>query len=150
MFPLFSKKLLVLWLSYSYSMFWIWWFVNVKAMWIVSFSQSDDNKEWVSSTCNYGEKFIASIRRGNVHAVQFHPEKSGGKFYLPYQSSSFFGFFFFDIMYKTLNHGGHHLHWNFCSSLACNWTLVRVRNKFMGSTLHCFEIWSNTLTSDFV
>ncbi|XVF60342.1 hypothetical protein PTKIN_Ptkin08bG0037400 [Pterospermum kingtungense] len=38
---------------------------------------SDDNKEWVSSTCNYGDDFIASIRRGNVHAVQFHPEKSG-------------------------------------------------------------------------
>ncbi|GLU23732.1 hypothetical protein SLE2022_397150 [Rubroshorea leprosula] len=38
---------------------------------------SNDNKEWVSSTCNYGDKFIASIRRGNVHAVQFHPEKSG-------------------------------------------------------------------------
>ncbi|XP_052207041.1 LOW QUALITY PROTEIN: imidazole glycerol phosphate synthase hisHF, chloroplastic [Diospyros lotus] len=38
---------------------------------------SDDNKEWVSSTCNYGDNFIASVRRGNVHAVQFHPEKSG-------------------------------------------------------------------------
>ncbi|CAA0828607.1 Imidazole glycerol phosphate synthase hisHF-chloroplastic [Striga hermonthica] len=38
---------------------------------------SDDNKEWISSTCNYGDEFIASIRRGNVHAVQFHPEKSG-------------------------------------------------------------------------
>ncbi|XP_022739464.1 imidazole glycerol phosphate synthase hisHF, chloroplastic-like isoform X4 [Durio zibethinus] len=38
---------------------------------------SDDNKEWVSSTCNYGDDFIASIRRGNAHAVQFHPEKSG-------------------------------------------------------------------------
>ncbi|KAK1581548.1 hypothetical protein Q3G72_006934 [Acer saccharum] len=38
---------------------------------------SNDNKEWVSSTCNYGDNFIASIRRGNVHAVQFHPEKSG-------------------------------------------------------------------------
>ncbi|XVE62836.1 hypothetical protein DITRI_Ditri06bG0152100 [Diplodiscus trichospermus] len=38
---------------------------------------SDDNKEWVSSTCNYGDDFIASIKRGNVHAVQFHPEKSG-------------------------------------------------------------------------
>ncbi|XP_068652400.1 imidazole glycerol phosphate synthase hisHF, chloroplastic isoform X2 [Aristolochia californica] len=35
------------------------------------------NKEWISSTCNYGEEFISSIRRGNVHAVQFHPEKSG-------------------------------------------------------------------------
>ncbi|KAL3508466.1 hypothetical protein ACH5RR_027867 [Cinchona calisaya] len=38
---------------------------------------SDDNKEWISSTCNYGENFIASVKRGNVHAVQFHPEKSG-------------------------------------------------------------------------
>ncbi|XP_040987930.1 imidazole glycerol phosphate synthase hisHF, chloroplastic isoform X4 [Juglans microcarpa x Juglans regia] len=38
---------------------------------------SDVNKEWVSSTCNYGVDFIASVRRGNVHAVQFHPEKSG-------------------------------------------------------------------------
>ncbi|KAL1537782.1 Imidazole glycerol phosphate synthase hisHF, chloroplastic [Salvia divinorum] len=38
---------------------------------------SDDNKEWISSTCNYDSDFIASIRRGNVHAVQFHPEKSG-------------------------------------------------------------------------
>ncbi|KAL5990445.1 Imidazole glycerol phosphate synthase hisHF, chloroplastic [Asimina triloba] len=38
---------------------------------------SEANKEWISSTCNYGEDFIASIQRGNVHAVQFHPEKSG-------------------------------------------------------------------------
>ncbi|XP_027169968.1 imidazole glycerol phosphate synthase hisHF, chloroplastic [Coffea eugenioides] len=38
---------------------------------------SDDNKDWISSTCNYGDKFIASVKRGNVHAVQFHPEKSG-------------------------------------------------------------------------
>ncbi|XP_019193782.1 PREDICTED: imidazole glycerol phosphate synthase hisHF, chloroplastic-like [Ipomoea nil] len=38
---------------------------------------SDDNQDWVSSTCNYGDNFIASIRKGNVHAVQFHPEKSG-------------------------------------------------------------------------
>ncbi|XP_059659971.1 imidazole glycerol phosphate synthase hisHF, chloroplastic-like [Cornus florida] len=38
---------------------------------------SDNNKEWVSSTCNYGDNFIASVRKGNVHAVQFHPEKSG-------------------------------------------------------------------------
>eukprot|EP00256_Glycine_max_P070634 XP_025985229.1 imidazole glycerol phosphate synthase hisHF, chloroplastic [Glycine max] len=49
---------------------------------------SDDNNEWISSTCDYGDKFIASIRRGNVHAVQFHPEKSGGKFYFPFQSFS--------------------------------------------------------------
>ncbi|CAN6486252.1 unnamed protein product [Victoria cruziana] len=35
------------------------------------------NKEWISSICDYGEKFISSISRGNIHAVQFHPEKSG-------------------------------------------------------------------------
>ncbi|CAN0915647.1 Imidazole glycerol phosphate synthase hisHF, chloroplastic [Linum grandiflorum] len=39
---------------------------------------SEKNKEWISSTCDYGDTFIASIRKGNVHAVQFHPEKSGG------------------------------------------------------------------------
>lgn len=50
--------------------------------------QSDENKEWVSSTCNYGDNFIASVRRGNVHAVQFHPEKSGGK--IPFALSCLF------------------------------------------------------------
>lgn len=38
---------------------------------------SDTNKDWVSSTCSYGESFVSSISRGNIHAVQFHPEKSG-------------------------------------------------------------------------
>ncbi|KAF3329042.1 Imidazole glycerol [Carex littledalei] len=38
---------------------------------------SDDNKEWISSLCNYGESFVSSVSRGNVNAVQFHPEKSG-------------------------------------------------------------------------
>ncbi|KAJ8754650.1 hypothetical protein K2173_010741 [Erythroxylum novogranatense] len=38
---------------------------------------SHENQEWVSSTCNYGDKFIASVKKGNVYAVQFHPEKSG-------------------------------------------------------------------------
>lgn len=35
------------------------------------------NKDWVLATCNYGEEFIAAVKKGNVHAVQFHPEKSG-------------------------------------------------------------------------
>ncbi|CAK7330795.1 unnamed protein product [Dovyalis caffra] len=30
---------------------------------------SNENKEWISSTCNYGDEFIASVRRGNVHAT---------------------------------------------------------------------------------
>eukprot|EP01018_Ginkgo_biloba_P009088 Gb_08206 [translate_table: standard] len=38
---------------------------------------SNANKDWVSATCNYGGEFIAAIKRGNVNAVQFHPEKSG-------------------------------------------------------------------------
>ncbi|KAL2921968.1 Imidazole glycerol phosphate synthase hisHF chloroplastic [Bienertia sinuspersici] len=40
---------------------------------------STRNEEWVTATCNYGDKFIASVRRGNVFAVQFHPEKSGDR-----------------------------------------------------------------------
>eukprot|EP00252_Welwitschia_mirabilis_P006441 TRINITY_DN17326_c0_g1_i1.p1 TRINITY_DN17326_c0_g1~~TRINITY_DN17326_c0_g1_i1.p1 ORF type:complete len:587 (-),score=131.30 TRINITY_DN17326_c0_g1_i1:157-1917(-) len=38
---------------------------------------SDANKDWVSATCNYGSEFIAAIEKSNIHAVQFHPEKSG-------------------------------------------------------------------------
>lgn len=30
----------------------------------------------VSSTCEYGETFAASISGGSIHATQFHPEKS--------------------------------------------------------------------------
>lgn len=38
---------------------------------------SDDNRDWISSTCNYGQSFISSVSMGNIQAVQFHPEKSG-------------------------------------------------------------------------
>ncbi|XP_062210643.1 imidazole glycerol phosphate synthase hisHF, chloroplastic-like [Phragmites australis] len=38
---------------------------------------SDANRDWISSICNYGGSFISSISMGNIHAVQFHPEKSG-------------------------------------------------------------------------
>jgi len=31
----------------------------------------------VASTCRYGDVVVAAVRRGNVRAVQFHPEKSG-------------------------------------------------------------------------
>jgi glutamine amidotransferase len=33
--------------------------------------------EEASATCTYGVRFAAVIEHGNVHAVQFHPEKSG-------------------------------------------------------------------------
>jgi imidazole glycerol-phosphate synthase subunit HisH len=32
--------------------------------------------EYVSATCTYGETFPAAIQKGNIYAVQFHPEKS--------------------------------------------------------------------------
>eukprot|EP00897_Mesotaenium_endlicherianum_P008673 jgi/Mesen1/7834/ME000417S07142 len=38
---------------------------------------SEANKEWVQATSEYGGPFVAALKRGNVQAVQFHPEKSG-------------------------------------------------------------------------
>jgi|TARA_B100001540_G_scaffold114702_1_gene102765 glutamine amidotransferase/cyclase len=38
---------------------------------------SEENKDWVLATCDYGGEFIASVQKGNVMACQFHPEKSG-------------------------------------------------------------------------
>jgi glutamine amidotransferase len=32
----------------------------------------------VTSTCSHGETIVASVHRDNIHAVQFHPEKSQG------------------------------------------------------------------------
>lgn len=33
--------------------------------------------EQTAASCDYGDTFSAAIQRGNFHAVQFHPEKSG-------------------------------------------------------------------------
>ncbi|MCD7452441.1 Imidazole glycerol phosphate synthase hisHF, chloroplastic [Datura stramonium] len=49
----------------------------VKGLGLIPGVVGHENREWISSTCKYGDNFIASIRRGDVHAVQFHPEKSG-------------------------------------------------------------------------
>ncbi|BBN11847.1 imidazole glycerol-phosphate synthase subunit HisH [Marchantia polymorpha subsp. ruderalis] len=38
---------------------------------------SEANNDWVLATSNYGGEFVAAVKKGNVHAVQFHPEKSG-------------------------------------------------------------------------
>jgi len=35
-----------------------------------------NDKSIVTSYCEYGEKFAASIRQENIFATQFHPEKS--------------------------------------------------------------------------
>lgn len=40
-------------------------------------SLNEANKEFVLSTTNYGDDFISSIRKGEIYATQFHPEKSG-------------------------------------------------------------------------
>ncbi len=36
-----------------------------------------ENFSWILSTTDYGGEFISAVQRGNVVAVQFHPEKSG-------------------------------------------------------------------------
>jgi len=38
---------------------------------------TEENKEWVLATSKYGGDFISAVRKGNIYAVQFHPEKSG-------------------------------------------------------------------------
>lgn len=35
------------------------------------------NRDWVLATSDYGERFVSGVEKGNVAAVQFHPEKSG-------------------------------------------------------------------------
>eukprot|EP00238_Polyblepharides_amylifera_P013315 CAMPEP_0196580822 /NCGR_PEP_ID=MMETSP1081-20130531/30777_1 /TAXON_ID=36882 /ORGANISM="Pyramimonas amylifera, Strain CCMP720" /LENGTH=603 /DNA_ID=CAMNT_0041900819 /DNA_START=117 /DNA_END=1928 /DNA_ORIENTATION=- len=35
------------------------------------------NKDWTLSTTDYGGEFMSSVQKGNVTAMQFHPEKSG-------------------------------------------------------------------------
>jgi len=36
------------------------------------------DEEVITSTCNYGVEFAASVTKGSLSAVQFHPEKSQG------------------------------------------------------------------------
>ena len=36
-----------------------------------------NNQDWLLTTTSYGEEFISGVQKGNVAAVQFHPEKSG-------------------------------------------------------------------------
>eukprot|EP00850_Spirogloea_muscicola_P022636 SM000304S11858 [mRNA] locus=s304:127174:132029:- [translate_table: standard] len=38
---------------------------------------TEDNEDWVSATSSYGGDFISAVKKGNVEAVQWHPEKSG-------------------------------------------------------------------------
>ena len=38
---------------------------------------SDENRDWVLTSTDYGSEFISGVQKGNVAAFQFHPEKSG-------------------------------------------------------------------------
>ncbi len=40
-------------------------------------SYAPDDTEHVIGVCDYGGKVVSAVERGNVSAVQFHPEKSG-------------------------------------------------------------------------
>lgn len=42
-----------------------------------SYHADPDDPAVVSAYCDYGIRFACAISRGNIHAVQFHPEKSG-------------------------------------------------------------------------
>ncbi len=42
-----------------------------------SYYVHSDVRDIVSATADYGMEFDAAISRGNLHATQFHPEKSG-------------------------------------------------------------------------
>lgn len=41
-----------------------------------SFALKADDEADVIATCDYGSRFVAAVRRGNIMGVQFHPEKS--------------------------------------------------------------------------
>lgn len=42
-----------------------------------SYCMADVDDSFTAATCDYGQTFTAAVRRGNVMATQFHPEKSG-------------------------------------------------------------------------
>ena len=41
-----------------------------------SYYPMPEDQEIVATTTNYGGEFVSSVKRGNLFACQFHPEKS--------------------------------------------------------------------------
>ena len=52
---------------------------NEKLYFVHSFHApyTTEGKDWVLTLTDYGYTFVSAVSRGNVHAFQFHPEKSG-------------------------------------------------------------------------
>jgi len=48
-----------------------------KLYFVHSYHVEADNMEDVLTTTDYGYEFVSSVRKGNIIATQFHPEKSG-------------------------------------------------------------------------
>ena len=49
---------------------------NLDFYFMHSYINNDINNPYASSICEYGERFISSIEKENITAIQFHPEKS--------------------------------------------------------------------------
>ena len=49
---------------------------NPEFYFVHSYYPVPEEQECITTTCNYGVEFAASVTRGNLSAVQFHPEKS--------------------------------------------------------------------------
>jgi len=39
----------------------------------------NENEDITTSYCDYGERFVSTLNKGNIYAAQFHPEKSQDK-----------------------------------------------------------------------
>jgi glutamine amidotransferase len=47
-----------------------------KFYFVHSYRAVDVDEDAVLGMTNYGEDFVSAVSRGNIHGVQFHPEKS--------------------------------------------------------------------------
>jgi glutamine amidotransferase len=47
------------------------------AYFVHSYVMRTGEREWVQTETEYGAPFVSTVAKGNMYAVQFHPEKSG-------------------------------------------------------------------------